>query len=86
MTASRAPNAAAISAARAGPARLAVLKVIASSAEPRASSGPVTIRGSCDVQPPATAGLNSPAVSAMTTTNGIGSAPAAAPMAPMPSA
>src|ERR1700677_181513 len=61
ITASRAPNPAAISAARAGPAKLAVLLVIASSAEPRDSSLPVTVRGSCAVQPPATAGLNSPA-------------------------
>ena len=85
-TAARAPIPAATPAARAGPARLAALKVSASSAEPRSSSRPVTTRGSCAVQPPVTAGLNSPASSAIAASAGIGSRPTAAWTATMPSA
>ena len=85
-TAARAPSPAAAAAARAGPARLAALYVSASNAEPRASPGPLTMRGSCAVQPPATAGLNSPAASAIAATAGIGSPPATASTATRPSA
>ena len=85
-TAARAPIPAATPAARAGPARLAALKVSASRAEPRSSSRPVTTRGSCAVQPPVTAGLNSPASSAIAASAGIGSRPTAAWTATMPSA
>ncbi len=85
-TAARAPIPAAIPAARAGPARLAALKVSASRAEPRSSSGPVTTRGSCAVQPPATAGLNSPAIAAIAARAGIGSRPTPAWTATRPSA
>ena len=85
-TAARAPIPAATPAARAGPARLAALNVSASRAEPRSSSRPVTTRGSCAVQPPATAGLNRPASSAIAASAGIDSRPTAAWTATTPSA
>jgi hypothetical protein len=44
-----------------GPSRLATLKVIASSALARPRSSPPRTSGSCEVQPPAIAGLTRPA-------------------------
>jgi len=42
------------------------------------------MRGNCEVQPPATAGLNSPAASAISNTSGTGSRPTAAATAMTP--
>lgn len=74
------------SAARAGPARLATLKVSASSAVALDSSRPPSTCGSCEVQPPATAGLNSPASTASATTAVSGRWPTDASTAAKPDA
>ena len=85
-TADRAPAQAATSAASAGPARLAASNVRASSAEYRASPSGLTTRGSCDVQPPATAGPDSPVSAARQATSSSGSFPTLTWIAASPSA